>query len=223
MLNVSGEIDEDIISKTGIIKQLTGDDLINCEEKFKKPFTFKNYAKMVNLTNKIPQTLDITTAFFRRMFIIEFEKEFIPGKGEIKKIIDKIPEVEFQALAYKAIEALKRLTENKFVFTNEDEIESVAKKYISISNPLPEFLKKFTNDDINKKIPVKEFKEVYLKYLRAKKIPLSTSQKINKAMELEGYSQVTVTGKNNFDDFIQFKAWSGIGWKKNVESPYQSD
>ena len=209
LLNISGEIEDDILKDTSILKQATGGDLIKCEKKFKEPFLFKNYAKMIVLTNNIPITTDKTTAYYRRIFLIEFPNEFKPGENQTKKIFDKIPPKEYEALAKKSIDALRRLKQNNFTFTKEEEMKKVIRKYEKLSNPLLEFLEEYTVYDIDCNITVRDFKSKFLKYQKDNKLPKWTSQKINKVMNLEGYERQTVKNLNG----SSCKAWMGLRWK----------
>jgi P4 family phage/plasmid primase-like protien len=97
MVNVDADVSADVIfNNTGIIKKLTGNDLHAGEFKYKKPFAFRNYAKLIFSCNKIPDTEDYTDAFFRRILIINFTQQFF-GKKEDPDLIDKLcTETSFQ-------------------------------------------------------------------------------------------------------------------------------
>jgi len=83
-----GETNFNEISKTSILKKLTGGDLIGFEYKNKNPFSEKNYAKILIATNSLPTTTDKTLGFYRRWLIIDFPNQFT----EQKNILADIPE-----------------------------------------------------------------------------------------------------------------------------------
>lgn len=91
-------MDYTLLKKTSKLKQCSGEDLIYCERKFKEPFSFRNYAKMMFLTNQVPLTWDKTYAFYRRIFLLEFPYTFIEGETADPMIVDKISGHEFQGL-----------------------------------------------------------------------------------------------------------------------------
>ena len=101
MVNVDADVSADVIfNNTGIIKKLTGNDLHAGEFKYKKPFAFRNYAKLIFSCNKIPDTEDYTDAFFRRILIINFTQQFF-GEKDDPDLIDKLcTEDEFSGLLY---------------------------------------------------------------------------------------------------------------------------
>ena len=74
--NVVGDLPKKALNDVGLIKQLTGDDFITAEQKFKNPFDFKNHAKIVASCNEAPESPDQTKAFFRRASLINFPNCF---------------------------------------------------------------------------------------------------------------------------------------------------
>ena len=66
-----GETNFGEISKTSILKKLTGKDIIGFEYKNKNPFEDYNYAKILIATNNLPTTTDKTIGFYRRWCIID--------------------------------------------------------------------------------------------------------------------------------------------------------
>ena len=90
LANVDADISADVVfNNTGILKKLTGNDMHIGEFKFKKPFKFRNYAKLIFACNKIPETEDLTDAFLRRVIIINFTRQFF-GEKEDPHLIDKL-------------------------------------------------------------------------------------------------------------------------------------
>ena len=130
-----GETNFNILKNTAALKKLTGDDKIGGEFKNKDPFDFWNAAKLIIATNSLPTTLDKTDAFYARCIIFEFKNQFPLSK----KVVEMIPEIEYENLGLKCIEILKKIIENG-QFTNEGTIEERGKKYERLSNPLDNFI-----------------------------------------------------------------------------------
>jgi len=106
------------LSKTSILKKLTGQDLIGFEYKNKNPFEERNYAKILISTNNLPETTDKTIGFYRRWMIVDFPNSF----SEQEDILSKIPEEEYESLALKCAHILKDLLDER-KFHNEGSIE----------------------------------------------------------------------------------------------------
>lgn len=212
LLNVSGEMDYAILKKTSMLKQCSGKDLINCERKFREPFSFINYAKMMFLTNQVPLTSDKTYAFYRRIFLLEFPNKFILGESADPMIVNKIPEEEFEGLAWRCLEKAKELYNKGFVFKHHEKTEEVTKKYEDLSNPLNKFLEEYTVKNIDGDIAVGEFNERYLSYLKEKGFRVWTDKEINKVMKDKGFRQKPLhTIKDGRD--TTYRAWLELGWK----------
>ncbi len=210
MLNISSEMDYTILKNTSKLKKCSGEDLIYCERKFKEPFSFRNYAKMMFLTNQVPLTSDKTYAFYRRIFLLEFPYTFVEGETADPMIIEKIPREEFEGLAWKCLQILKEFYRQGFVFTKHEKIEEITRKYEDLSNPLNRFLEEFTEREPNNDIPVADFSEKYISYLRQKGFRLWSPREINKAMGDQGFSQKTLRGDKNT---TAYKAWIEVKWK----------
>ena len=137
-----GETNFNEMSKTSMLKKLSGGDLIGFEYKNKDPLEAHNYAKILIATNNLPATTDKTVGFYRRWLIIDFPNQF----SEKKDIIADIPEEEYQCLALKCTRILKDLLTIK-EFHNEGSIQQRMEKYESKSNFLEQFIKEFTVED----------------------------------------------------------------------------
>jgi P4 family phage/plasmid primase-like protien len=129
-----GETNFSEISKTAILKQLTGEDLISFEYKNKTPFEDVNYAKILISTNNLPATSDKTIGFYRRWLIIDFPNTF----NEQMDILEYIPEYEYNNLAKRSINLL-RLLLKKRKFHNEGDINHRKKEFEERSNPFDKF------------------------------------------------------------------------------------
>jgi phage/plasmid-associated DNA primase len=90
LANIDADMSTEALRNTGILKKLTGGGPIPAERKFKPPFRFVNYAKLLFSANEIPQTPDETDAFFARLIIINFPKQFIEGANADPYLFEKI-------------------------------------------------------------------------------------------------------------------------------------
>ncbi len=111
--------------------------------KYKTPFPFRNYAKLIFNTNQVPETEDKTDAFYRRVNLIEFPNKFVIGENADTTLFENIPEREYEVFAWKLVEILKKLRERGFTFSQHKKVEIMAVKYEALSNPLDRIFKPF--------------------------------------------------------------------------------
>jgi putative DNA primase/helicase len=195
-----GETDFNEMSKTSILKKLTGGDLIGFEYKNKDPFEEENYAKILIATNNLPSTTDKTIGFYRRWVIIKFNNEFTEGKD----IIKTIPIKEYGNLARMVVEILPELYETgKFV--NEGTIEERKQNYIMNSNPLPFFLQKLCEikeQGTGNYIKCNELYNAYVLFLNKNKKRKVSRQEFYSALEDEGIFKEKTTRDNDSTYFF---------------------
>lgn len=104
--NICGDLENNPLKDTSVIKQATGQDLLKGEIKGGRIFFFKNRAKFIFSCNELPQVLDDrSNGFFRRLLIIRFNDEgaFIPDLDS--KLND---EKELEAVICGLVEGAKR-------------------------------------------------------------------------------------------------------------------
>lgn len=213
LANVSGEMDYDVLKKTSKFKESCGQDLMTCERKFRRPFPFRNHAKMIFLTNEIPPTEDKSEAFYRRMFLVEFPNKFILRDNADPMLVERIPQKEFEGLAWKCLRIYKKLRKKDFIFSRHEATEYVAKQYEILSNPLDNFLSKKTKRNINGYILVGEFGEKFNAYLGKKELRPWSMTKVGKAMKGKGFEQTSLSVLNKDGKRIVNRAWCGLKWK----------
>jgi putative DNA primase/helicase len=159
-VNICSDIPDIKMQKSENFKKLTsGLDLIDGENKYQDPFTFKNTTKMVFSANDIPEGKK-DKAYYRRWILIRFPNNFEGEKAD-KSLITKLqtPE-ELSGFLNLAIDGLKRLRENE-KFSNEKLIEATQKEYELNSNPIAAFMEECTqtsDEDCDATI-------LYLKYV----------------------------------------------------------
>lgn len=206
---IMGETNFSEMSKTSIIKKLTGQDTISFEHKNKTPFDDVNYAKILIATNNLPTTTDKTTGFYRRWLIIDFPNKF----SEKKEILYEIPEEEYSNLATNCIIKLKELLEKR-EFEKEGSIEERTKKYEDHSDPLEKFMKEFTEEDFNNNIWKFEFEKSLNEWCSENRFRKMSEVAIGKKMKekniesIQKQSDWLIDGQKK-----QLRAWSGIKWK----------
>jgi putative DNA primase/helicase len=212
---IMGETNFNELSKTSILKKLTGQDVIGFEYKNKNPFEERNYAKILISTNNLPETTDKTIGFYRRWTIIDFPNQF----SEQKDILSDIPEEEYMALATKcAFMILPDLLKAR-KFTNEGSLEERQKTYEDKSNPFDKFWKENINhSDPNASIPKWEFEKRFVDWCVEHRFRKMTdkfiSQKMNEKEVHEVKPYISWYSKEE-QKFVQkqVRSWGSIKWK----------
>jgi putative DNA primase/helicase len=139
--NIAPDIPSGKIEDSSTFKQLTGGDLLNAEKKFRNPFQFVNYAKLIFSANKLPYSKDKTYAYYRRWMLIFFNIKFGDGgQPKDKKILEKITTPkELSGILNWALEGLKRLNEQGD-FTGRMSVAETEKYYERLVSPVYMFL-----------------------------------------------------------------------------------
>jgi len=204
-----GETNFSEMSKTSIIKKLTGQDTIGFEYKNKTPFEDENYAKIIIATNNLPSTTDKTLGFYRRWLIIDFPNRF----SEKEDILNKIPEEEYECLALKCAHLLKDLLDKR-EFTNEGSIEERTQRYEDKSNPFDKFWKENVIEGTGF-IWKHEFKARLQEWCvmhRARELGEVTIAKEMKIRHVETERKFTEEA-NKYGERPRWRAWVGVAWK----------
>lgn len=188
-----GETNFATISKTSMLKKLTGQDRIGFEYKNKNPFDDYNYAKIIIASNSLPMTSDTTIGYYRRWQIIDFPNRFT----ESFDVLNRISDIEYENLAKKCINILKILIHVR-KFTNEGSIEDRMKRYEEKSNPLGKFVKDICEEDINGVILYSIFYNKFTKYLIENKYRVMSKNEVGKILGYLGYNKKfkTIDGKS---------------------------
>lgn len=207
--NISGETSYSTLSKTAVLKQLVGGDSLRAERKYKEPFQFNNYAKLIFNTNSLPKTTDKTRAFYRRLYLIEFPNRFEGTGEEDKLLLQKLTQGEIEGLAINCLSFLMNLYDRGFFFTNDRSVDELTEKYEKLTNPLFTFLQETTAPDVNGTIPKWELKELFTQWLKEKSFRGWSSTGINKEMKSTGIDE----GRTDINGSLQ-RCWLGLKWKE---------
>lgn len=201
-----GETDFNEMSKTSILKKLSGGDLIGFEYKGKDHFEDINYAKILIATNNLPSTTDKTIGFYRRWMIIDFPNQF----SEKKDVLLDIPDEEYEALAVKSVNILRELLEKR-EFTNEGSVEERIKKYEDHSNPLEKFLREYTIEDYDGYVWKHDFYEKLRSWCRENRFREVSQVEVGKKMKSLGFNVKELSA--DFQPGKRFRAYTGIKWR----------
>lgn len=87
LLLTSSEINENTVMDDGILKQIVSGDTVEGERKYEHPFAFTPYARIMLATNHLPRLRDVTHAFFRRLVMIKFNRNFTADEMDMNLLV----------------------------------------------------------------------------------------------------------------------------------------
>jgi len=187
---VMGETNFNELSRTSMLKKLTGGDLIGFEYKNKPHFHDYNSAKILIATNSLPTTTDKTLGFYRRWLIIDFPNQF----SEKKDILKDIPEEEYEALALKSIKILNDLLQKR-EFHNEGSPEERRLKFEAKSDFLQKFIDDFIINDYSGYITKADFRKKFADWCLEKRHRHMAENTLSRKLKEKGFEM----GKKSFD------------------------
>jgi len=216
--NLCADIPGKELGNTGPFKMLTGGDRFPAQRKFKDPFYFKNFAKLMFSGNKVPKTLDETTAFFSRWIIISCNNTFLPGYNANPKILEEIcTDEEMSGLLNWSLEGLKRLKE-KGDFSENRTFEELKERYVKASNPIEAYVDEHLIEDQENFVTKDDLYQNYREYCLKNHLPIDPKQCF--AQHLSQY--ITVKVYYPKIDGKQIMSWSGIKAVKDKRyEPYE--
>lgn len=160
--NICGDVGTAKVKNTETLKKLSSNtDLVTGRHVREKPFQFLNYAKMIFLMNRAPETDANTTGDSRRIRTINFMNSFSEKKNEIKDIHKVIIDSgELPGILLWALDGLKRLEHNKG-FTDHRSIVDRAIEYDKKSNTMRYFVEECLYEDPGSIVPNEIIYELY--------------------------------------------------------------
>jgi P4 family phage/plasmid primase-like protien len=138
LVNTFADLKSQKLLATGNFKTLVSGDSVRAQEKYGKPFSYRNHAKLIFSTNKIPDSDDKSYAYYKRWLILSFDKVF-HGTSKDTNLINKlITPNELSGLLNLALIALRQL--KKIGGFRDISVEKVRKEYEYNSNTVKAFL-----------------------------------------------------------------------------------
>lgn len=138
-VNIANENEITNAIGTENLKIFVSGDRTSIARKYKGDLNYKSTCKMIFLLNKLPDTLDNTHGYYRKILIVPFNRIF--KEEEMDKNLKEKVLGELSGVLNWAIEGAKRLMNNDYKFTECEAIEKVTKAYKEEQNPVEAFSK----------------------------------------------------------------------------------
>ena len=195
LLCVMGEVSANDLRDTNQVKRIAGEDTMSFQFKGKTPFSDYMTTTCLCATNSLPTTPDKSLGFYRKWHIIDFPNQF---KAIKKNLIESIPQEEWENLAFRSLEELKKLYETR-EFSNEGDFEERVKRYEERSNPVMRFVEEFFEEIPGKNIPLRDFTKLVNDYLRVKHLRVLSAIQVGKILRNDGFG----VSQRRIDDVSQ--------------------
>ena len=119
-------------------KKIVAGETQSAERKFKDPFEFQPFAKILFSANDFIPTKDRTHGFYRRFDIVRFSRIFGPEEQK-PDLLQELKE-ELPGIFNWALEGLERLSKQEWKMTRSRFMESCHEEFRRATNPLQIFL-----------------------------------------------------------------------------------
>jgi putative DNA primase/helicase len=143
-------------------KKIVAGEPQSAERKFKKPFEFQPFAKILFSANEFIPTKDRTHGFYRRFDVLRFNRMF---KSEEQKpeLLQELTK-EVAGIFTWALEGLVRLSQQNWIMTKSSYMEDCHNEFRRATNPLHLFIEEECVVEVNATVDSNEFRSSYKHY-----------------------------------------------------------
>jgi len=214
MVNLYADLPTTKLSATGIFKMLVGEDRVRAQRKHRDPFNFVNYAKQLFSTNELPQTDDISAAWWRRWILISFNNTFPEGGPNTDPhLLRKLTtDEELSGLLTWALAGLERLVANGG-FTMTKTRGDIEAEWVARSDSLRAFTSKFAEFDRSACVMKDDFLESYSDFCAENDLVVVDSSTVGKRLPV---LIPRVLGKKISFQKVRVPVWMGLA----LTAPY---
>ena len=187
LANIDADLSAEALTNTGLLKKLTGGDRLTAEFKYKPLFEFPSYAKLIFSANEIPMSADMTDAFYRRLIIINFVRQFFGDKDDPNLKFKITTEEEKSGFLRLLLKRLPRVLKDGIRATTNEAIKKTQEQYLMSANPIKFFVDKALNSITkNEKLtPKTEMYDAYLRFCRHYGIAIESEQSFSRKLTEE--------------------------------------
>ena len=160
-VNIAAENNASAFS-SDVFKAVVSGDRVEINRKYREAITVTLCTKLIMLFNELPQTTDSTYGFFRKLMIVPFNRTFSDDEKDVR-IFEKM-EPEMSGIFHWALDGLKRLQENDFIFSKCEACDTALNNYQESINPVASFFNHNYKPDENQTIRKSEVYDFYERF-----------------------------------------------------------
>lgn len=163
LANIFADLPTKNIDDNGIFKALVGEDYLTVEKKNRNPFSFQSCARLLFSCNSIPKNYgDRSDGFYRRLVILRFATS-VPADKRDPDLVDKF-RAEADGIFLFALEGLKRLMNQHYIFSETDKNREELQQYREDSDSVLSFVREYCALEAEKEIGSTEIFNAYKGY-----------------------------------------------------------
>ena len=137
LANLSLESEANLEINDANFKSIVSGDLLTVDEKYGKPFSFNPFCKLIFAMNALPYVSDKTSAFYRRVLIVSYDREFTRSEQNLKLYNELLEELD--GIFLWMLKGLQRLNDQGY-FTEDGEMAALLDEYKRDNNPVLAFV-----------------------------------------------------------------------------------
>ncbi len=206
LANIFNDLGSGLLRSTDIFKLVTTGDPLTAEKKYKDPFTFIPFARMVFSANQFPRSYDKSEAFVDRLIFVPFPNRFRGAANQVHKyheVLVKTPGV-LESMLNRAVQGLQRLSAQR-KFTMPKVSEEALEQYRRECNSAYDFLKETCAVVKTGWIGKKTLYDTYFAWSQDSGVKPLSKRHFNETVA--EHIPVRETARDGYD------GWSGVAWK----------
>ena len=193
-----------------MFKSVVSGDRIIADEKYKKPFSFNPFCKLIFSMNTLPYINDKTEAFYRRLLILKYDKQFSTEEQNINLYNDLMPELS--GIFNWVLVGLNRLNQ-RGCFALRKEMVDLVEEYKKDNNPALFFLEDHIYFDrektLSSSLTKKEVYDKYKEWCKENGYKAVSDKSLGKQIK-KTFSGVK-EGRTN-----AIRLWAGLDWRTEL-------
>lgn len=219
LVNVSIETNSKSEVYDATFKAIVSGDSLTADPKYRNPFTFRPYCKLIYALNNMPRVNDKTDAYFRRLLILRFNKQF-EGSDDNKALKQELLS-ELDGIFMWCVAGYRRLKE-RGDFTIDNKIQAEVDEHRKENNNVIGFVEEECELTLDYTISKDDLYQEYRKWCQDNNHHASTKIKFGKELTRRYKLSDELSG----NEFTRHRIWVGIGirlQKGRYERPEQDE
>ena len=193
LLLTSSEINENTVMDDGILKQIVSGDTVEAERKYEHPFTYTPVARIMLATNHLPKLRDVTHAFFRRLVMLRFNRNFTANEMDMN--LPAKLKAELSGIFTMAVTGLRTLRQRgQFVVPASSLLAS--HEYRENSDVVKLFTEEALQSTEDKGMRPSALYELYLKWCKSHGAKAENNINLGKQLKRLGFNKARSNGKD---------------------------
>lgn len=193
LLLTSSEINESTVMDDGILKQIVSGDTVEAERKYEHPFTYTPVARIMLATNHLPKLRDVTHAFFRRLVMLRFNRNFTADEMDMN-LTAKL-KAEMSGIFTMAVSGLRSLRKRGQFVVPSSSLEA-SDEYRKNSDVVKLFADDALQPTADKGMRPAAVYELYLKWCKSHGAKAENNINLGKQLKRLGFNKARSNGKD---------------------------